>query len=117
MNEAERRLSEDRTTRRTARGLFDKRLAQFRADYEARGIGGRIKAKAVDEGQKALDQALDVASESKGVIAGTLAALLVWFFRNPILSLIGRALGSGQDPVQEQDASRADEDQEKQCRE
>lgn len=105
MNEAERRLSEDRAVRRSAKGLFDKRLAQVRADYEARGIPARMKAKATDETIKAVDQALDIASESKGIIAGTVAALLLWFFRNPLISLARRVLGSGQDGVQETPAS------------
>lgn len=112
MNEAERRLSEDRATRRSARGLFDRRLAQVKADYEARGIPDRIKAKAADETTKALDTALDVASESKGIIAGTVAALMVWFFRNPLIALARRTFGIGQDAVQNQPASAPLEDQE-----
>lgn len=112
MNEAERRLSEDRSLRRSARGLFDRRLAQVKADYAARGVPDRIKAKAASESRKALDTALDVASESKGIIAATIGALMLWFFRNPILDLAKRVFGSGQDSVQEHAASDPDEDQE-----
>lgn len=112
MNEAERRLDEDRAVRRKARGLFDQRLAQVKADYEARGIGDRVKSKAKDESLKALDQAVDVASESKGIIAGTLAALALWFFRAPLLSLARRAFSAAKDKVQEPAASDAGEDSE-----
>ena len=61
-------------------------LAQVKADLAARGIGGRIKAKARDEAGKALDQGLAVARESKGIIAGTATMLGVWLLRKPLLS-------------------------------
>lgn len=112
MNETERHLDQDRSTRRAARGLFDQRLAQVKADYAARGIGGRIKAKAVDESAKALDHTIQVASESKGIIAGTGAALMLWFFRGPILNAAKGLLGSGQDQVQDDPDSAANIDQE-----
>ncbi|MEQ1499067.1 MAG: hypothetical protein ABL914_10435 [Novosphingobium sp.] len=112
MNEAERRLGEDRAVRRSARGLFDRRLAQVKADYQARGVPDRIKAKAAAESRKALDTALDVAGESKGIIAGTVAVLLLWFLRNPLFDLARRILGSGPDEVQDRPASAEPEDQE-----
>lgn len=61
MSEAEDRLAQQRDLRGTARGLFDTRLGQVKADLAARGIGGRIKAKAKDEAFKALDNGIDVA--------------------------------------------------------
>jgi len=97
--EAEQRLGEDRAVRRAARGLFDRRLAQVKADLAARGVGGRIKAKAQDQAFKALDQGLAVASESKGIIAGTVAALGLWFARKPLLSSLRRLFAKA--PVQD----------------
>ena len=75
MNETERRLTDDRANRSAARGLFDARLAQVKADLAARSVPARIKAKATDEAAKGIEQGLAVAKESKGIIAGTTAAL------------------------------------------
>ena len=71
----EQRIREDRANRDAARSLFDANLKQLRADLEARGVGGRIADKAKAETTEALAQGLEIAAESKGVIAGTLAAL------------------------------------------
>ena len=108
MSKTDQRLSEDRANRRAARGLFDRHLAQVKADFTARGIGARIKAKAADQGKQALAEGLAVAKESKGIIAGTLAALVLWFWRMPLLSLAKRLLSRDQDAVQDQTASRAE---------
>lgn len=105
MSKSEQRLDEDRANRRAARGLFDQKLAQVKADFAARGVGARIKAKTADQGKAALAQGLDVAKESKGIIAGTIAALLLWFLRNPLLELTKRLLSGDQDGVQDQTAS------------
>jgi hypothetical protein len=86
MNEAERNLAGDRATRNAARGVFETHLARLRGDVEAHG---GIVGKAKDEaGKRLLDagkQGLAIAGESKGIIAGTLAALGLWFFRKPLI--------------------------------
>lgn len=86
MSEAERNLAEDRATRNAARGVFDIHLARLKGDVEAKG---GIVGKAKDEGGKRLLDAgkkgLAIAGESKGIIAGTLAALGLWFFRKPLI--------------------------------
>jgi hypothetical protein len=86
VSEAERNLAGDRATRNSARGVFDGHLARLRGDVAAHGgIVGKVKDEA---GQRLLDagkQGLAIAGESKGIIAGTLAALGLWFFRKPLI--------------------------------
>lgn len=112
MNEAESRLAADRANRKAARGLFDSRIAQVKADLAARGVPGRIKAKATDEVVKGIEQSVTIAKESKGIIAGTAAALALWLFREPLLALGKRLIAGKQDAVQDQVATGADEPQE-----
>jgi GNAT superfamily N-acetyltransferase len=76
----------DRDNRHAARGVFDAGVVQVKDDLAARGIGGRIADKAGDEAKAALDEAIEVAKDSKGIIAGTVAALALWTFRAPLLS-------------------------------
>ena len=93
MNDAERRLSEDRAQRSAARQLFDNGIAQVKADLSARGIGGRIKDSVVHEADNAVHAGIAVARENKPVVAGTFALLLVWLFRNPLGNMLGRVFG------------------------
>lgn len=103
MSDAEQKLAEDRDNRRAARGLFDNRLARVKADLSARSVGGRIKDEAQEKAFDALDQAIDVAKESKGIIAATVGALALWAFRAPLLRAVRRLRGQG--PVQDQPGS------------
>ena len=88
MTPAESQLAADRANRQAARALFDGRLAQVKADLAARSVGGRIADKALDETRTALGEAAAIARESKGVIATTLGALLLWAFRTPLLDAV-----------------------------
>ena len=86
MTKAELQLEDARDRRDSARARFDARLAVVRADVDARGVGGRIADKVGDEARDAMEEAMAVARESKGIIAGTIAALALWFLRNPIIA-------------------------------
>jgi hypothetical protein len=86
VNEAERNLVEDRATRNSARGVFDSHLARLKGDVEAHGgIAGKTKNEAGKRLRDAGKQGLAIASESKGIVAGTIAALGLWFFRKPLI--------------------------------
>lgn len=87
-----RDFADARRTRDAARSTFDSRLAQVRADLEARGVGGRIADKVGEEARIVLDEGLAIAAESKGIIAGMVAATSVWLLRHPIMNWIGSAL-------------------------
>lgn len=103
MTEAETRLAKDRATREAALGNFNANFAQVKADLEARGIGGRIADKAGEEVRAAFDETLTIASESKGVIAATLAALTLWLLRNPLIDGLRTLLADDEAPPGEAD--------------
>jgi hypothetical protein len=93
MSKAEQQLTQARAARDEARAAFDTQLAQLRGDPEEQTIGGRIAQRITDDATTVLHQALDVASESKGIIAGTVAALALWFLRHPIIAWAEQMLG------------------------
>ena len=93
MSKAERQLAEARAARDGAKAAFDAQLAQLRGDPEEQTIGERLAERVGDDAKAALHQALDVASESKGIIAGAVAALALWFLRHPIIAWAGHMLG------------------------
>lgn len=85
MSEAEQRLAADRANRSAARGLFEQRLARVKQDLAARSVPARAGARARDEAFELLDQGIDVARSSKGIIAATAGALVLWLVRRPLL--------------------------------
>ena len=93
MSDRLQRLAEDRAARNAARGLFEARLKALIDDFESRGIGERIAERASREVREIAGQALLVAKDSKGVIAGTAAALLLWFFRAPLVAWVTSIFG------------------------
>lgn len=87
MTDAEQRLVADRGNRNSARGLFDQRLARVKADLSARSVPARVKDWVQEQVFTALDQGIDIAKESKGVIAAVAGAVGLWFFRQPLIEL------------------------------
>lgn len=88
MDRLAQQVHETRRARDATRAIFDARLAQVRQDLDARGIGGRIADRLGDEARDLFHDALEVADESKGVIAGTVGALGLWALRKPIIAWI-----------------------------
>lgn len=101
-------LEQAKITRNAAQEAFQLQLIQVREDLEARGIGGRI----ADRAGEAVADAAEVANENKGVIAGTLVALALWFLRGPIIGLLARLWERSDDDDQEDedDDERNDDD-------
>ena len=77
-------LREDRALRNAAKSSFDANLGQVKADFAARGIGGRIADRATGEAKSAANHAFEVASDNKGVVAATAGALALWFAHKPL---------------------------------
>lgn len=82
-------LEELRARRNAARAAVDSGVGQVKADLAARSVPGRIADKARDDAFELADQALAVAKESKGIIAGALAGVALWTFRDAVFGLVG----------------------------
>lgn len=86
-------LQADRAARDAAKAVFDARYRAIKADMEERGITGRIMDETMEQARGLLDETVDVAESHPGVVGGTIAALVLWFLRNQIMSWIGNLLG------------------------
>jgi hypothetical protein len=93
MSKAEQQLAKARDARDGAKAEFDASLAQLRGDPAEQTLGGRVAERVGDDAKAVMHQALDVASESKGIFAGTIALLALWFLRHPIIAWAGHMLG------------------------
>lgn len=90
MPSAERALKDALRQRNQAKQRFMGDIDQVRADVAARGVGGRISDKAVATGADVIEEAVEIANANRGVIAGTIAALGLWLFRNPLIAFAGQ---------------------------
>lgn len=83
-----KQLQEDRAMRDQALALVKDDIAHLKADYSDKGIGERAVDKIKGGANGIYGEAIDVASDHRGVIAAFAAALVLWFARNPILSFL-----------------------------
>ncbi len=90
-----RQLEADRIARDTAKAVFDARYGALKADFEARGLAGRILDEAIEQAADMLDEAVTVVEEHPVAIGGTFAAVLLWFLRNPIIAGIEKLFDFG----------------------
>lgn len=99
-------LEQAKIARNAAHDAFQLQLTQLREDLAARGIGGRI----ADRAGEALSDAAEVANENKGIIAGTLTAVAIWFLRGPIINLVAKLWSDGEDGDDGEEDERNDDD-------
>jgi hypothetical protein len=106
MSSQEARLLRDRALRNRARAVLDEQLARVRDDLSAKGIGARAATTVANEAHKVADAGASLAREQTGLIAGTIGALMIWKFREPIVGRIKELaghFGAHAEPVDSQD--------------
>lgn len=96
-------LLADRAARDAARAAFDAHYHALKADVDERGLGGRIADEAMEQARTVFDEAVAVAEAHPGAVGGTIAALVLWLLRNPIIAWLERALAPAIDQAKEQD--------------
>lgn len=82
-------LAEARRLRNDALGVVRADIALLQDEASPR----RIRERAIGEAVEMFETAREVASENKAVVAATVAALVGWFLRGPILAAAVRLLG------------------------
>lgn len=89
----ERRIAEFRELRDTALDVVQDDLDDLKAGLEREGLVDRAKHKVSGEISGVLSHAKDVASDNRAVVGATLALLLAWLMRRPIMDLVGPLFG------------------------
>lgn len=79
----------DRQLRDAAKSLVMADYAQVKSDLSQRGVGARAVDRLKDSATDVYEEALEVADNHKGALGALVAAVAIWFARNPILSLFG----------------------------
>jgi len=93
MTQPEATVREARERRDAARAALDTRLALLKPENLRSRAIDTARSQAVD----ALETGLDVARESKGVIAGVVGLLGLWFMRKPLTGWLETMTGAHAD--------------------
>jgi len=83
------RMLEDKYLRDTARALVEADIEHLKSDFAHKGFAERAIDRVREGATDLYEEAIDVADDNKGALAALLAAIVVWFARNPILELLG----------------------------
>lgn len=97
------RMIEDKYLRDSARALVDADLENIKTAYAQKGLGERAMDRLTEGAVDLYEEAVAVADDNKGALAALVAAVLVWFSRNPILEALGFSTGRSDDEWDQRD--------------
>ncbi len=92
MSDPAERFAANRELRDQALGVLTERYGRLKSGLADKGVGERLADHAKVKAGAAAKEALEIASDSRGVIAATLLALLAWYFRKPLITLASKQL-------------------------
>ena len=83
----DRQLLEDRALRDAALALVKADVEHVKADFSTEGLVSRFARRMSEGATDVYEEAAEVADDNKGLLAALVAAVVLWFARNPIMSL------------------------------
>lgn len=86
MSAAEEKLAQLRAARDAARAEFLEHSGRIRDLAKPGELSRRITRDVQVQGRKALSQAMEIAADERGVLAGTLTALMLWMARKQVFA-------------------------------
>ena len=89
MGDRKARMLEDKYLRDYARALVEADIEHIKADFAHKGLGERAMDRMTEGAMDLYEEAIEVAEDNKGALAALVAAIVVWFARNPLLDLLG----------------------------
>ncbi len=90
MTRRREQMLEDLYLRNSARALVEADFYNLKSDLANKGFAARAMDRIGGEASDIYDEAVEVAGDNKGVLAALIAAVVLWFARNPIIDLFER---------------------------
>ena len=87
MSDTAARLREDRALRDASLALVKADIAHLQNSLASRSLSERFVDRVSEGAVDVFEEAVDVADNHRGALATLIAAVFIWFARNPILSL------------------------------
>ena len=85
MSDRQSRMLADMRVRDAAKAVLSADFAHLKADLSRKGLGQRAMDRVSQGAHDVYDEAVEVAADNKGALAAIIAALVLWFARNPII--------------------------------
>ena len=82
-------MKQDRYLRDSAKALVEADIDHLKTSFARKSLTERAVDRVVGGASELYDDAVDIAGDNKGALAALVAAVVVWFARNPILGLLG----------------------------
>ncbi|MDN3645491.1 hypothetical protein QWY75_04615 [Pontixanthobacter aestiaquae] len=95
----ERQLREDRNLRDAALALVKADLSHLKTDIGMKGVGARLATRMSEGATDVFEEAVEVADSNKGALLALVAAVFLWFARNPIMELFSDEEANGEDTL------------------
>ncbi|MEG9268317.1 hypothetical protein [Qipengyuania sp. Mu-71] len=89
MSDRRTRMLEDKYLRESARALVEADIEHLKSDFSHKSLGERAFDRVREGAADLYEEAIDVADDNRGALAALVAAIVVWFARNPILDVLG----------------------------
>ena len=86
MTDLKAQMLEDRALRDAARALVEADVAHLRANFAGKSLSERVVSRVSESAVEVFDEAVEVADSNRGVLATLVAAIFLWFARNPIMA-------------------------------
>ena len=93
MSDLQRQLHEDRALRNAALALVKADVENVKQDLSGKKLATRAIDRLTDGASEIFEEASEIAADNKGILAGLIGAIVIWFARHPIFEALG--LGSG----------------------
>lgn len=81
---------EDRALRNAARTVLMADVEHARATLSGKGMASRVAGRVADGAKDVFEVAKEHADDKRGILAGLIAAVLLWFAREPLMEIFGR---------------------------
>ena len=84
----ERQLMQDRALRDAALELVRADISHVRADLNVQDLASRFATRMSEGATDLYEEAVETADDNRGILVALVAAVVLWFARNPIISLL-----------------------------
>ncbi|MEL6487747.1 MAG: hypothetical protein AAFQ13_11485 [Pseudomonadota bacterium] len=109
MNHPPAEFLEDRALRDAARAVLIADIEHARTSLSGKAVAARVAGTIGDGAKDAIDVAKTHAHDNRGILAGLMAVLALWFAREPLLEIFGRVAEpeDAQEPLSEDHSEAA----------
>lgn len=87
MSDLKAQMREDRAIRDAARALVEADVAQLKITFSGKSLAKRVTDRVSEGAQDIFEEAVEAADSNRGALATLIAAVVLWFAHNPIMSL------------------------------